>query len=66
LPRIVSVSRAVADSMLMAVSSVLLRLNIEDSQHDFIARMSDHPARLRIYSTRDMAAEFKQFNADAV
>jgi hypothetical protein len=28
--------------------------------------MSDHPAGLRIYSTRDMAAEFKQLNADAV
>ncbi|HEY6521811.1 MAG TPA: hypothetical protein VIZ19_20930 [Roseiarcus sp.] len=66
MPRIVSVSRAVADSMLMAVSSVLLRLNIEDPQHDFVARMSDHPAGLRIYSTRDMAAQFKQLNADAV
>jgi hypothetical protein len=66
LPRIVSVSRAVADSMLMAVSSVLLRFNIEDPQHDFVARMSDHPARLGVYSTRDVAAEFKQLNADAV
>jgi hypothetical protein len=48
------------------VSSVLLRLNIEYPQHDFIACMRDHPAGLRIYSTRDMAAEFKQFNANAV
>jgi hypothetical protein len=52
--------------MLIAVSSVLLRFNIEDPQHDLIARMSDHPAGLRIYSTRDMAAQFKQLNADAV
>jgi hypothetical protein len=66
LPRIVSVSRAVADSMLMAVSSVLLRLNIEDPQHDFIACMRDHPAGLRIYSTGDVAAEFKQLNANPV
>jgi hypothetical protein len=34
----------------------LLRLNIEDPQHHFISRMSDHPARLRVYSTRDVAA----------
>jgi hypothetical protein len=52
--------------MLIAVSSVLLRLNIEDPQHDFVARVSDHPAGLRIYSARDMAAQFKQLNANAV
>ena len=28
--------------MLIAVSSVLLRLNIEDPQHNFVASMSDH------------------------
>jgi hypothetical protein len=43
-----------------------LRLYIEDPKHHFITRMSDHPTRLRIYSTRDMAAEFEQLNADAI
>jgi len=27
--------------------------------------MSDHPAGLRVYSTRDTAAQFEQLNADA-
>src|ERR1700722_20089367 len=66
LPRIVSVSWAVADSKLMAVSRVLLRFNIADPQHDSVTRVSDHPASLGVYPTRDMAAEFTQRNADAV
>jgi hypothetical protein len=42
--------------MLIAVSSVLLRLNIEDPQHDFVASMSHHPSGLRVYSARNVAA----------
>jgi hypothetical protein len=43
-----------------------LRLYIEDPEHHFVARVSHHPTRLWIYSTRDMAAQFQQLNADPV
>jgi hypothetical protein len=56
LPRIVSVSRSATDSTLMWTSLASLRFNIEDPEHYLISRMSDHPARLRIYSTGNVAA----------
>jgi hypothetical protein len=52
--------------MLMWTSRASLRFNIENPQHHLISRVSDHPASLRIDSTGNMAAEFKQLNADAV
>ena len=58
LPRIVSVNRAVADSILLFDRGIALTLYIEDSKYHFISR--EPPcSHLRIYSARDMAAQVR-------
>jgi hypothetical protein len=68
----VSVNRAVADSKPPLDNctplriDISLRLDIEDPEHDFISRVSNHPAGLRIYFSRDVTAQFEELNADAI
>ena len=55
-----------ADSKPLFDAPALLGLDIEDPEHHFVSRMSNHPASLRIYSPRDVAAQFEKLNADAI
>src|SRR5690242_13159121 len=65
-PRIVPVSRAVADSNPLHEVCSALRFDVEDPEHHFISCVSNHPTGLRIYFTGNMTAQFEKFNADAV
>jgi hypothetical protein len=55
----VSVTRAVADSILTLGINMSLRLYIEDPEHHFISCVSHHPTSLGIYSPRDVTAQLK-------